>query len=408
MKPKILKAFNVRNGELTCAIPFTNRYIAGGTTGKSIILFPLNKQDTCQRLVGHHDTITCIDASNSQSLIITGSKDEEIRFWKVIDNNDSCIKKLSPHFGSIKSLSITQDADQVLILGGSSSLSLFDINTQQIIQKFPITDKELSSTAISLYSSLVATGSIDGKCRLYDIRSCNILHTFDTYSNILSLSFSGGGDNLAAGTSNGSLFLCESKFGSILHSSKIHSDSINSVAIQPNGNIIVTGSSDNSVIITDTNNFESIFTLSAHEKDVIDVKFSSDGKYFTTCGRDRKVIYWLSPDLSVSPEEEEISTEEPSLDFQEPKVGKISHENTFLSQDSVFRNTQTKTKKRKKPKRNCLVRVVKCEERVNDPYQNFLSDIANELDKLSVRLGKITKRVKHNDERIKMIELKSK
>ena len=401
MEPSLVKAFNVKNGELTCAMPFINRYVAGGTTGKSVILFPLDKKDSFIRLVGHRDVITCMDASDDQNLLATGSKDGDVRFWKVTDHDDSCIT-LVTHHGAIRSISMAPLADQVLILGESSPPSLWDVKSQQLIQNFPDIDKKINTAVMNSHASMIAIGSVDGKCRFYDIRCCDLLNSFDSYSSVLSLSFSTTGESLVAGTANGSIFFCESKNGRILHSSKIHSAAVNSAAIQPNGNLIITASSDNSVILTDTDNFESRFTLSAHEKPVIDAKFSRDGGSFTTCGKDCRVIYWSSPDLTISPEEEEISAADTQTTEVEPKAS----ENSSFSQDSELRNqSQITTKRPKKMKRNCSVHAVRGEGSTrDDAFYRFLVDATSSLNELTVRLGKVAMCARQADERIRAIE----
>ena len=157
------------------------------------------------------------------------------------------------------------------------------------------------------------------------------------------------------------------------------------------------------MILTGTDNFESLFTLNAHNSAIIDAKFSSDGKSFVTCGKDQKVIYWSAPDLTLVPEEEEFSICENQFSDVEQKADESIRESS-LSQDK----SQIRTKKTKNKNRNCTVHVVKSNPLEEDAFHQFLADATSSLDKLMVRLGKIAKRAKQADERISTIESKSK
>ncbi|KAG8922019.1 hypothetical protein FRC02_012205 [Tulasnella sp. 418] len=74
--------------------------------------------------------------------------------------------------------------------------------------------------------------------------------------------------------------------------STAHTDCISSVAISPDGELIASGSWDNSVFLWDSATCNQIATLRAHSEEVSVVCFSSDGVFLVSGSYDKKIIIW--------------------------------------------------------------------------------------------------------------------
>jgi len=51
------------------------------------------------------------------------------------------------------------------------------------------------------------------------------------------------------------------------------------------GSLFLTGGNDNSIILWDSNSYETLSLINKHEEVVYDVKFSTNGKYFSSCSK---------------------------------------------------------------------------------------------------------------------------
>ncbi|OHT07492.1 G-protein beta WD-40 repeat containing protein [Tritrichomonas foetus] len=304
MQPSIIKSFNVTKGELLCSAPFIkSMYVAGGTSNGTVMLFPFNPQETrSRRLVGHRAAVTCMCVSQHPLWLATGSEDTTVRLWQIRGNDDSCTT-LEPNDGSIRAIAISPNADRLLVAGRLSNPTLWDPFDKSIVQTFDHHDSIINAVALSTKTGVAVTGSSDGKCRIFDIRSGDFLRSVDCFSPITALSINTEGTVLAIGTAVGNVSLVNVETGQITQSSRIHNQDVNSLMIQPNGNLLLTGSADNTVILSDATKLEPIFTLNIHKDKVIDVHFSTDGDQFTTCSIDHKIYLWTSPDLTLQEDE---------------------------------------------------------------------------------------------------------
>ena len=73
---------------------------------------------------------------------------------------------------------------------------------------------------------------------------------------------------------------------------KGHSDDVESVAYSPDGTKIVSGSTDNTIKIWDTNTGECLQTLMGHSKSVYSVAYSPDGTKIISGSLDNTVKIW--------------------------------------------------------------------------------------------------------------------
>jgi WD40 repeat protein len=67
---------------------------------------------------------------------------------------------------------------------------------------------------------------------------------------------------------------------------------VNSIAISPDGNILVSGNDDKSIIIWDLKTFEASANIRGHSQAVKSVAFSPDGKLLATASDDKTIKIW--------------------------------------------------------------------------------------------------------------------
>lgn len=107
----------------------------------------------------------------------------------------------------------------------------------------------------------VASGSVDSKVKLWDLRSKRLLQHYDA-----------------------------------------HDDTVNKISFHPNGTYLLTGSNDSTIKIWDVRMGTILFTLYGHEGAASAVSFSPCGDYFASGGDDAIVMTWKS-NLVSGPQE---------------------------------------------------------------------------------------------------------
>jgi WD40 repeat protein len=79
-----------------------------------------------------------------------------------------------------------------------------------------------------------------------------------------------------------------------------HSESINCIAITPNGQMLVSGSEDNTLKLWDLDTGECLATLEGHEAGVKSVAFSPDGKMLVSGSADNTIKLWQLPKVKFA------------------------------------------------------------------------------------------------------------
>ena len=189
---------------------------------------------------GHTDFIMSITIKNN--LIITSSKDNTMRIWEIIYNENN-------KFENIKCIGVLK--------GHSESVNCADIHMKK-----------------NSKDNLVISGCKDGSIKLWNFNNNND-------NNII----------------NEILEINES-----LASKAIHDDEINAIKFAPNGKIFASASYDKSIKLFElnptNNNFNLIHTLSGHKKGVTDISFSPYAKILASCGTDRLIKMWNLVDFT--------------------------------------------------------------------------------------------------------------
>ena len=71
-----------------------------------------------------------------------------------------------------------------------------------------------------------------------------------------------------------------------------HEEGVNSVAFSPNGDLLASGSHDETIKLWDVESGKCIFTLEGHKAPVISVAFSPDGKVLASGSLDGTIKLW--------------------------------------------------------------------------------------------------------------------
>ena len=118
----------------------------------------------------------------------------------------------------------------------------------------------------------------------------------DTFLNVgvsvLDIKFSPDGTILASGSSDDTIKLWDIATGTLKNTLEGHTDSVRSVAFSPDGTTIASGSYDDTIKLWDVATGTLKTTLEGHKDDVNSVAFSPDGTTIASSSDDTTVILW--------------------------------------------------------------------------------------------------------------------
>jgi WD40 repeat protein len=111
-------------------------------------------------------------------------------------------------------------------------------------------------------------------------------------SNVSSVDISQDGNIIVTGSNDNTAIIWDTKSNKVIHTLSGHTSWLNSVAISQDGSKIVTGSGDNTAKIWDVNSGKVIRTLIGHSDHVYGVAISVDGNKIVTGSRDKTAKTW--------------------------------------------------------------------------------------------------------------------
>ena len=254
IKINILKE-NISNAAIVEVFPFycqeilslkwldeSNNFFAFASNDNLLKIYDIEK-NKINLYEGHTDFIMSITIKND--LIITSSKDNTMRLWKIFYKENNI-------YEDIKCIGVLK--------GHSESVNCADIHIKK-------NNKD----------NLIISGCKDGSIKLWNFINDNDNININEEDNITEINES-------------------------LASKVIHDDEINAIKFAPNGKIFASASYDKTIKLFElnqsNNNFNMIHSLSGHKKGVTDISFSPYAKILASCGTDKLIKMWNLVDFT--------------------------------------------------------------------------------------------------------------
>lgn len=288
-------------------------------------------------LRGHSSTITDLEFSPDGSIIATGSDDKSVKFW---ERNGSLITTLRGHNSPITDISFSSDGKLLVSSSSDNMVKLWnrdgkELQTLQEAANEP--DDEYygsiaNQVAFVTNNILFMGGGEDLRIKMWSKTGKEIssFQKTDTERNFYIAGLSKDGQQIAINFSKNTLNLWGMD-GKLLTKLIGHTDAINDIAFNHEGNLIVSASDDktarlwqidgkllqtlqhkdkvNSISISSKNliasasndktiklwdSYGNLLNNLSHEDKVNSVKFSPDGNFLASASDDKTVKIWLS------------------------------------------------------------------------------------------------------------------
>ena len=276
-----------------CCLAFSSdgKYFVSGSEDTTIIIWDMNRREpTTMPLKKHTQAVTTVNFSSDGSNIVSGSLDASILVWNAFTGEV---------LRSIKCenavYSVTYSPDELLILAAGwwwmSMWEVVDVTAPPRV--FEVHESILrvsfspdSSRFVSVNGDCDAIQIWDASWRLEDTKP-----TFEEQGEILPIALSPGGEFIASGSTDGSIYFWNVLNGELVKKLKLPNPVI-SISFSPvNEKLIAFGSGDE-VQVWDVTNDEHVI-IGNHMALVVSVAFSpSDGKLVASGAWDQTIRIW--------------------------------------------------------------------------------------------------------------------
>lgn len=269
--------------------------LASSSWDKSIRLWDVQESCTLDELLNNESAVTDLTFSPAGRYLVSAAEDHRLRRWEIHEDYAGGAVRRVGGAATLLSLAFTPH-DSLLIFGAEDDfIRLWDMGSGRI-SELAGHHGDGSSVAISRDGNYLASGSSDGRIRLWNLkaRASKPFASVDAHQDkIRSIAFSPDGNLLASAGSDNLVHLWRFVEGELelWKTYDGHKNGVWSVDFSPEGNTLATGSWDNTIHLwnfkTDRAN-----RLSGHRGPVLAVAFSPDGARLASGSWDQTVRLW--------------------------------------------------------------------------------------------------------------------
>jgi WD40 repeat protein len=232
--------------------------LAGSGSDGTVHLWSVDGLRERAVLKGHTQEALLLAFSPDGKTLASAGRDQTVRFWKVAKAREQAVF-IQPPGWWILSLLFAKDRPLILMAQGTTgNLVLWDVWQAKEVATFARPTEERAAQ-------------------------------------IVSVALSPDGQTLAAGTTEGLIWLWDRSTGRSRLTWQAHDEMVTALAFSADGAELASGGMDGSAKLWQTDKEREIALLQGHQNAVTALAFSPDGKQLVSGGEDTMVVVWEVP-----------------------------------------------------------------------------------------------------------------
>jgi len=286
-----LSRIQKNNDELNAmSINSIGNIIAVSSVDQSIKLWDLTEGKLIRTLQGHTDNVTAVNFSPDGRRIASASNDKRIIIWNT--DNGNRLQSYHAHQAAIRAISFNSQGTRILSSSADSTVKIW--NTSDSSRVWVKTHEN------SAWSTLLSIISRDGRyavsayysIQIREIENGNLFREINLPERVWcrSLVFSNDGKRLITGTSDNKVIIWDWEKNEQLQTFSDNEVSSYAISICPEDKVIAFGS-NNRIILQNIGNEQSRL-ISGHERNINAVRFTPNGKALVSTSLDGSIRVW--------------------------------------------------------------------------------------------------------------------
>ena len=326
-KESILTVESYKFNAVSLAFSLNGNTIFTGNNYGAIDLWDSENTIHKRSLEGHTDRVTSVVHSPNDNIYASGSYDGTIRLWGAVVNLPK--RLYTGHTRYVACIMFSPDSKTLASGGMNSDVHIWDAETGKYLRTFSEPGdventskptkghatrhdypKLVTSLAFSPNGYTLASGSMDNKIRIWEVKNREYLGMLDPHIDepshqdymddvrhthaVRSLAYSPDGKILASGSKNGKIRLWDPKRGWWLKTLKVQSSPVTAIAFSPDGKTFTSAG--------DHQTLRMWYTKKARDKQMLETNFnagcltsvvhSPDGSTLASGSHEKLIFLW--------------------------------------------------------------------------------------------------------------------
>ncbi|OAQ35806.1 WD40 repeat-like protein [Linnemannia elongata AG-77] len=219
--------------------------VASASQDETVRLWDSTTGEVLHVLRGHEDFVNCVRFTPDGRQLVSGSVDDTIRFWDVETGAAGEVWEMDE--GTVICLAISPDGRQVVIGHGNGAIRVWSIATRSAGPVLLGNTQETRCVIFSADGQRIASAGYDSTARVWDSTTGTPISVFNSTGLVYDVSFSLDGRNLVSVDASIEIRLWDTRSSGYSMGQLGHCDTVRSVAYQPSGQFILSGSNDGTV-----------------------------------------------------------------------------------------------------------------------------------------------------------------
>ena len=248
--------------------------------------------------VGAPVSAVAIPMPNSFFVVYGGDRNHDLRTRNTDDGEFRA--SFEGHTNSVHDLAF-KPRSYVLASGSiDGTIRIWNMRSERHVRTLRGHRSEIFSVAWSPNGRTLASASRDGTVRLWNPDNGANLSTLHGHGQtVWSVAFSPDGRTLASGGQDGTIHLWNPRTGNLITTLRGHTGGVHSIAFHPNGQLFVSGSHDHTIRLWNPRTGDLIATLRGHTSGVESVAFHPNGRTLISGSQDGTIRLWRASTVDI-------------------------------------------------------------------------------------------------------------
>ncbi|XP_050438818.1 guanine nucleotide-binding protein subunit beta-5b-like [Adelges cooleyi] len=276
------------------------QHIVSSTESGTLIIWNAYRNKKEKTILMPNNLVLTCAYSPSGNIVACGGSDNKVNVINIlssVESTSSEVHNVGTHLSFVSCCSFPNSDHQILTGSGDASAVLWDIESGQMIQSFHSHVKDILAIDISSseIGNIFISGGCDKKVLLWDMRAGQSVKSFVGHlADINCVKYHPSGDIIASGSDDGTCRMYDLRADKeiALYSENSIVSCIESIDFSLSGRLFFAGCTGHLIRVWDNLTREKVRVLQKHRNRVTTVKTSPDGTSLASASWDGTLCVW--------------------------------------------------------------------------------------------------------------------